>query len=275
MKIDWPAGIQCAVTLTFDVDGETLWLSRDATNKDKPGVLSQGAYGPKVAVPLILDVLARFRVHATFFVPGWVAESYPGRIHAIHEAGHEVAHHGYLHEWPDSAHPDVEEDVLQRGITILKEVTGERPVGYRSPAWEFSSNTLRLIRQYGFTYSSNLMDDMRPYFHPGEPRLVELPTQWVLDDAPFFLFSVKPPNRPIWPASQVLGAWQEEFRGIYRYGGLFNLTMHPQFIGRPGRLLMLEELLTYIQGFPGVWFATCRQVAEYWRDQDGENTRGK
>ncbi len=274
MGTDWPANARCAVTLTFDVDGETLWLSRDAANKDKPGVLSQGAYGPKVAVPLILDVLTHFGVHATFFVPGWIAETYPDRIRAIHQAGHEVAHHGYLHEWPDSAHPELEEAVLQRGIAILQETTGVRPVGYRSPAWEFSTSTLRLITQYGFIYSSNLMDDMRPYFHSGAARLVELPTQWVLDDAPFFLFSVKPPNRPISPASHVLQAWQEEFRGLYRYGGLFNLTMHPQFIGRPGRLLMLEELLTYIQSFPGVWFATCRQVAEHWRAHATERTDG-
>ncbi len=266
----WPHGAQVAVTLTFDVDGETLWISRDASNKDKPGVLSQGAYGPKVAVPLILELLERFKIHATFFVPGWVAEHYPERIRAIHDAGHEIGHHGYLHEWPDSAHPDMEEDVLRRGISILQDLVGERPVGYRSPAWEFSANTLRFIRQYGFLYSTNLMDDFRPYFHPGEGRLVELPVQWVLDDAPFFLFSVKPPNRPVWPASHVLEAWKEEFRGMYGQHGLFNLTMHPQFIGRPGRLLMLEELLTYIRGFPDVWFATCREVAEYWCARAGD-----
>ena len=69
MGIDWPAGTRCAVTLTFDVDGETLWLSRDVANKDKPSVLSQGAYSPKVAVPLILDMLARFRVAATILSP--------------------------------------------------------------------------------------------------------------------------------------------------------------------------------------------------------------
>ncbi len=266
-EISWPDGVQCAVTLTFDVDGETLWLSRDAANAERPGVLSQGAYGPKVAVPLILELLTRAGLRATFFVPGWIAERYPERIRAIHEAGHEVAHHGYLHEWPDPAHPEIEEDVLGRGMVAIQDVIGERPVGYRSPAWEFTPNTVRLLTQYGFTYSSNLMDDLRPYFHPGEARLIELPTQWLLDDAPFFLFSVKPPNRPIWPASHVFEAWQEEFRGLYRQRGLFNLTMHPQLIGRPGRLLMLEELLGFIRAFPGVWIATCREVAEYWRAQ--------
>jgi peptidoglycan/xylan/chitin deacetylase (PgdA/CDA1 family) len=267
MEINWPAGVECAVTLTFDVDGETLWISRDEANLERPGVLSQGAYGPQVAVPLILELLDHFDVPATFFVPGWIAEQYPERIRAIHAAGHEIGHHGYLHEWPDSDHPEQEEEALQRGIAALAEVTGERPVGYRSPAWEFSANTLRFITEYGFIYSSNLMADFKPYFHPGDTRLVELPTQWLLDDAPFFLFSVKPPNRPIWPANHVLQVWQEEFRGLQRRHGLFNLTMHPQFIGRPGRLDMLQDLLMYIQGFSGIWCATCSEVAEYWRSQ--------
>lgn len=265
METIWPEGFQCAATLTFDLDGETLWLSRDPANKDRPGVLSQGVYGPKVAVPLILDLLARTGIRATFFVPGWVAEHYPDRVRAIHQAGHEVGHHGYLHEWLDPARPDVEEDVLRRGITALQDLIGERPVGYRSPAWELTGHTLPLIEKYGFIYSSNLMDDIRPYFHPGSGRVVELPTQWLLDDAPFFLFSVKPPNRPISPASHVREAWEEEFHGLYRQQGLFNLTMHPQLIGRPGRLLMLEQLIGTIRTHPGVWFATCRQVAEYWR----------
>lgn len=265
MTIDWPNGMQCAVILTFDVDGETLWISRDKSNRGRPGVLSQGAYGPKVAVPLILELLERSDLKGTFFVPGWVAEKYRARIEAIHNAGHELGHHGYLHEWPDTADPEGEVDALKRGIAALKAITGQNPVGYRSPAWEFSRNTLRFITDYEFIYSSNLMDDFRPYFHPGDDKLVELPVQWLLDDSPFFLFGIKPPNRPIWPASHVLQIWQEEFRGLYEQGGLFNLTMHPQFIGRPGRLQMLEELLTYIRDFSGVWVATAREVAEHWR----------
>lgn len=263
-KIVWKADSRCAVSLTFDVDGETLWISKDPANEHRPGVLSQGAYGPKVGVPLILDLLERFAIHATFFTPGWIVEHYPQVIELIHRGGHEIGHHGYKHEWPNSEHPEIEKEVLFKGIEAIKTITDEGPCGYRSPAWELTPNTLNFLKAEGFLYSSNLMDDLIPYLHP--QGIVELPVQWLLDDAPFFLFQTRVPSRPIWPAEFVLKVWQEEFHGVYQYGGFFNLTMHPQFIGRPGRLQMLERLIQRIVSYPAVWMAPLKDVALYWKE---------
>lgn len=260
----WKGGAQCAVMLTFDVDAETLWLAGDATRLNQPGMLSQGTYGARVAVPLILDLLDRAGIRATFFVPGWTAETHADVIRAVHERGHEIGHHGYLHEQPTALAPEEEAEVLVRGINALQAISGEAPVGYRSPAWEFSAHTLDLLQRHGFRYSSNLMSDFVPWVHPGT-EIVELPVQWLLDDAPFFLFGSGRTQRPIQPAAVAYQAWTEEFEGIYRHGGLFNLTMHPQLIGRPGRLLMLERLIEFIRGHEGVWFATGREVAEFWQ----------
>ncbi|WP_264844178.1 polysaccharide deacetylase family protein [Caldinitratiruptor microaerophilus] len=262
----WPGEAAVAAMLTFDVDGESLWISREAENAQRVGVLSQGRYGPKVALGLILDLLDELDVKATFFVPGWVAERYPLEIREIAARGHELGHHGYLHEWPDPNDPAKEEAVLQRGLEILANLTGYRPVGYRSPAWEFTPSTLRFLRKFGFLYSSNLMDDIRPYWHAGEGApLLELPVQWVLDDAPFFMFSTRTP-RPIRPAAEVEQIWKEELDGLMEYGGLFNLTMHPQFIGRPGRLQMLRRVVAALRQ-RGAWLATGRQIAEFWAAQ--------
>lgn len=265
-KIIWNAGARCAVSLTFDVDGETLWISKDPANESRPGVLSQGAYGPKVAVPLILKLLEQFGVQATFFVPGWIVEHYPQVIASIHRGGHEIGHHGYKHEWPDSDHPEIEKEVLLKGIDAIKGITDAQPCGYRSPAWELTPNTLNFLKEEGFLYSSNLMDDFVPYMHP--QGIVELPVQWLLDDAPFFLFQTRLPSRPIWPAEFVLKAWREEFHGIYQHGGFFNLTMHPQFIGRPGRLQMLEQMLRHIFSYPDVWIAPLKDIAQYWKENN-------
>jgi peptidoglycan/xylan/chitin deacetylase (PgdA/CDA1 family) len=110
-----------------------------------------------------------------------------------------------------------------------------------------------------------MMSHFIPWPHE-ETNVIELPVQWVLDDAPYFLFRPSGPSRPIQPAEVAYQAWTEEFRGIYRYGGLFNLTMHPQLIGRPGRLLMLQRLIDYIRGFPDVWFARGSDIADYWAE---------
>src|SRR6185503_5802709 len=96
----WPAGKAAAVAFTFDFDAEEVWIGEDPENAHRPGVLSQGTYGAKVAVPALLALLERRGVRATFFVPGRVAERHPGRVEAIVNAGHELAHHGYTHTSP-------------------------------------------------------------------------------------------------------------------------------------------------------------------------------
>ena len=203
-------------------------------------MLSQGTYGAKVAVPLILDVLARQEVSATFFVPGRVAERYPDRVREILAAGHEVAHHGYTHTSPADLSREAEEAELERGLEALRAV-GADPVGYRSPAWEFSPNTIELLEAHGFAYSSNYMDDIRPYRHPGT-EIVELPVQWILDDAPHFWFSGADWNRKIATVSEVREIWTGELDGIVKLGGSCIFTMHPQVIGRPHRIAFLEEI---------------------------------
>lgn len=259
----WPDGAQCAVMLTFDFDAETLWLSRDPENAKRPGTLSQGLYGAKVGVPKILELLASYSLPATFFVPGWTAERHVRRVEAILAAGHEVGHHGYLHEWIDPDRPDEEEAALDKGLEALERTVGVRPTGYRSPAGETSGNMIRLLAERNFLYDSSLMDTINPYRHQldgGGQGPIELPWHWSLDDAPFSLFAIKTP-RPIFPSDHILRIWREEFQEIYRWGGLFNLVMHPQFIGRPNRIAMLRDFIDLTLRFPRVWYATGQAIA--------------
>jgi peptidoglycan/xylan/chitin deacetylase (PgdA/CDA1 family) len=266
MRVNWPHGARVAVMLTFDFDAETLWLSRDPENAKRPGILSQGTYGAKVAVPKILETLREAQVKATFFIPGWTAEHHRGRAEMILRDGHEVAHHSYSHAWIDPAFPDKEVEEMERGLEALKTQLGVVPRGYRSPAGETSDNMIRLLDQHGFLYDSSLMDDVNPYRHrmpDGRPGPVELPWHWSLDDAPHALFSVARP-RPIFPNSHLREIFQDEFREIYRWGGLYNLVMHPQISGRPSRVALLREMIGWMKTFPNVWFATGTEVAEAW-----------
>jgi peptidoglycan-N-acetylglucosamine deacetylase len=262
----WPGGARVAVALTFDFDAETLWLSRDPANAKRPGTLSQGAYGARVGVPKILETLRDAGLKATFFVPGWTAERHADRAEMILRDGHEIGHHSYSHAWVDPDFPDREVEEMERGLEALKRVLGVVPRGYRSPAGETSDTTVRLLAEHGFLYDSSMMGDVNPYRLPGPdgaPGLIELPWHWSLDDAPFTLFSIKTP-RPIFTNSHIREVWQDEFREIHRWGGLYNLVMHPQFSGRPSRIALLREMIAFIRGFGGVWFATCSEIAEAW-----------
>ena len=264
----WPDDIQCVALITFDVDGVSSWLRRNADFANYPSLLSMAEYGPSVATPRILDLLDAQGIPASFYVPGQVAETHTDLVREIAGRGHEIAHHGYLHEPPATMTPAEEEEVLIKGIGILGDLTGAAPVGYRSPSWELSAVSLDLLAKHGFYYDSSLMGDDAPYFVSGgdPPRqMVELPIHWLLDDAPHFAYAPSA-NRlgPMRNPDEVFVSWAEEFRGIYRYGRCYNLTMHPQYIGRPGRLLMLERLIEYIKTFPGVRFMRADALAEMW-----------
>jgi peptidoglycan-N-acetylglucosamine deacetylase len=257
--VTWPDGATFAVSFTFDFDAEEVWIGEDPSNAEKPGILSQGTYGAKVAVPLVLDVLDRRDVRASFFIPGRVAERHAHRVEEIVGRGHEIGHHGYTHTSPTALTPEEEERELVKGREVLASF-GAEVYGYRSPSWDFSCATLELLERHGFAYSSNLMDDIRPYRHGNSP-IVEVPVQWILDDAPHFWFDPSTWTKKISTVEEVRSIWEREVRGIRELGGAAIVTCHPQIIGRPGRIGFLEEFIASVQALGDVWIATTGEIA--------------
>ena len=257
----WPHGARAACAFTFDLDAETLWLARGVT---EPVTLSQGTFGVLEALPRILDLLRQAEISASFFVPAWVAEHHPEAVPAIVAGGHEVGCHGDVHERVSDLEAAEEEKILVRSLDVLTRQVGRRPIGYRAPAWQLSPRTLSLLVRHGFDYSSNMMDRLRPYLHaPLEgKRLVEIPVSWVLDDAPFFMFTGQ---RAMQPPGPVLQAWLTELDGITETGGVTNFTFHPQIIGRPSRFACLRELVDHARRTPKLWLARLDQIAAHAR----------
>ena len=243
---------ECAVVISFDVDGASGMINRDPGVEHRPSARSFGDYGPSVAVPHILALLAERGVPASFYVPGWIAERNPSVVERIAAAGHEIGHHGYLHEPPASLSAEQEAEVLERGSEILRGIVGEAPAGYRSPSWELSDHSLGLLRERGFRYDSSLMGGDAPYW--AAEGLVELPIHWALDDYPYFVFAPTDGRRLMAAPEHVYAAWRDAFDELYSRGGVFTLTMHPYIIGRPGRLRMLDRLLDHIQRHPNAAF---------------------
>ena len=260
--MEWPGDKKCAFVASFDFDAEEVWIGEDSSNAHHPGVLSQGTYGARRAVPLLLEMLRQLSLPATFFVPGRVAERYPQRVEDILAAGLEVGCHGYTHRSPAVLSRGEEEEELAKSFDILREL-GAEVRGYRSPSWDFSDSTTELLEERGVLYSSNLMDDVEPYRHVGK-HLIELPPQWILDDAPHYWFDgVASWTKKISATSEVLEIWRSELDGIRLLGGLCMLTVHPQISGRPSRLHALRDFLVEIAGNDDVWIATAAEVAEH------------
>jgi peptidoglycan/xylan/chitin deacetylase (PgdA/CDA1 family) len=265
----WPGGAQVAVALSFDSDHESGELREGGSS---PGRLSQGQYGNRVGVPRILDLLERHGVPASFYVPAVIALLYPEEQRRVVAAGHEIGIHGWIHERNSILDYKDERELMFRSADTLARITGKPPVGMRTPSWDFSQHTLRIVRELGLLYDSSLMADDEPYelLEDGEATgIVELPVEWIRDDAVYFNMNRFSALRPYTPPSAVLEIFQSEFDETVKEKGLFLLTMHPHYIGHRSRLALLDRLITHIKSVPGVWFATHAQVAEYCKAQVG------
>ncbi len=260
----WPNGAKVAVALSFDFDAETNAL-RD--NQISPGIFSQGEYAARAAIPRILALLDKHNIPATFFVPAVTALLHPEEIEAIVAKGrHEIGIHGWIHERNSLLSEKAERELMTKSYETLKKITGKAPTGIRTPSWDFSQSTLKIIRELGLLYDSSLMADDRPYelLEEGKPTgIVELPVEWLLDDYPYFGFDRYSSVRPHIAPLDVLSIWAAEFEKAYEEGTLFVLTMHPKYTGHRSRIIMLEGLIQRIFTCKNVWFATHEDVARY------------
>jgi len=261
----WPNGARVAVLLSFDVDNDTILLARS----DNPsiGAMSQGEYGARVGLQRVVDLVDRHNIPASFFIPAVSLILQPDMVDVIQRSGqHEFGVHGWIHELNTELDGETERDLIGRATDYLENVTGRRPVGYRAPSWNFSPNTLRIIRGFGFLYDSSLMADDRPYelLQNGEATgIVELPVEWILDDAPL----LNPRGTSYTSPRELLQVYIDEFDKAYEEGTMFLLTTHPHIIGHRSRILILEELISHIQSVGNVWFATHEQMARYVLEQ--------
>jgi len=263
------------VTVGFDFDAMSGFIARGMTS---PTPISRGEFGP-VAVPRILALLAKYRIHASWFIPGHTLETYPGESRQIADAGHEIGHHGWTHVPPNDLTREQEEEGLVRANEQIKKLTGSNARGYRSPAWDLSPHSVELMLKHGFFYDSSMMgNDHMPYRvrqgdrieleKPavfGKPtKLIEMPVSWTLDDYPHFEFMrTKQWVLPgLMNASLVLENWVNDF--VYMKEnvewGILNYTFHPYVIGRGHRMMALEKLLRTLTE-QGAQFMTMDQAA--------------
>lgn len=252
------------VVLGVCLDAEAIWLAINPDNARRPSLLSHGTYEILEGLTPFLDLLDRHGTPATFFVPGLTADRYPDAVAAIHRRGHELGSHGHAHRSPlDLSFADEQAELL-RGIDSIERIVGYRPKTWRSPSWEWSDHTLDLILEAGINVSTNFHDRARPYRHVrgGVPLpLVELPVQWHLADAPYFIHGGRM-ERVIRTAAEVEDLWKEEFTGHYEWpGSFFHLTLHVQLIGQPGRLRMLDRFIGFMKSHSRTVFMRSQDLA--------------
>jgi peptidoglycan/xylan/chitin deacetylase (PgdA/CDA1 family) len=278
------AGPQATVLLCVGFDAMALWIARGARGAR---ALSRGEFGGRVGAPRLLDILDHYSITSTWFIPGHTAETFPEVTRDVVSRGHEVANHGYLHEDFERLTFAEIQSVVDRGGAALERVTGVRPKGMRAPVGDFDGRLFAFLAEDGYEYDSSMWDgeytlywarglDIVPDDGPvqfGSPvDLVEVPLSLMMQDfvyleADLGSMGLNGRNTP----RQVEEIWREQFDYMYERepGGVLNVTIHPQTIGRGSRAAMLERFLEHCLSRPGVRFTTCAVAAGEFRAQTG------
>lgn len=264
--IPWPDGKRCAVSITFDMDADSLvHVAHPARAPDLVSATSMLRYGPQIGVPRILETWRRMEVTQTFFVPGWCAETHPGAVEAMVAAGHEVALHSYIHEQSFDFSRTEEHYWLRRAKECLQRVTGAAPRGWRAPMYSFSRHSAELLVEEAFDYDASLMGDDIPYLlEAANGRLVELPTHWGVDDYPQYAHTPEVGySVPVKAPSDAVRNYRDEFEAHHAHGGLMIGVWHPFLTGRLTRWHHIERFLLEIRERDDVWFAPLSAIADH------------
>ena len=175
--------------------------------------------------------------------------------------------------------------MLEAGFEAFDRVLGLRPLGYRSPSWDLSPNSIELLVEAGFLYDSSLMGhDFQPYLarrgdDPHAERgygwgeetdLVEVPVSWTLDDFPQLEFSSSPRPGARSDQASIAAMWIADFEFMREEepDGIFTLTLHPQVIARGSRLRLLESVIDHMAD-QGARFLRLTDAVNEWRVAQG------
>ena len=263
--VPWPNGAKCAAAITFDIDTDSfLHLDYGERVPDMVSSTSWLRYD-EIAVPRLLKIFREYDLRQTFFYPAWCMEQHPRLVEMILEGGHEIGHHGYLHESPNRLTREDELHWLQRSTETIVRMTGQKPRGYRAPVYNFSRDTADLLAQEGFLYDSSLMtDDVPNLIRTGSGNLIELPTHWAMDDWPHYVHNIELQYMmSIRSPDEAKAVYLSEFDFAYEHGGLWLAIWHPWVSARGPRAQAISQMIRYIMDKGDVWFATLEEIATH------------
>jgi peptidoglycan/xylan/chitin deacetylase (PgdA/CDA1 family) len=277
---------RATVCVSLDFDATSLWFMLGSTGARS---LSRGEFGADTAAPRLLELFERLSIPSTWFIPGHTADHFSEVCAEVARAGHEIGHHGYLHE--DFGSLSIAEGVrrIEMGIEALVRVTGREPRGMRFPGGDLDGALFEVLPELGFTYDSSLFGEYLPRWARGKDQigengrvrlgpaldLVELPVTFIMSDFVNFEIVLAPPfPAAIADPRQLEQVWRDQFDYMYEHvpGGYVMLMLHPQSIGWGSRIAMLERFLEYCGEQPGTHFATAEEIADGFRAANAEVT---
>jgi allantoinase len=272
----WPNGADIAFGVIVSLEHYELQPPEDAfIPVNMPGGMgrapypdvrssSQRAYGNRVGVFRIMDVLTRHGLKATAATDVWTAENCPALVSKLRELDWEIAGHGHTVNQVISSKMDraTERKYIQSAARALEKVFGRKPAGWHGPEYGESERTPELLAELGFKYVIDWPNDEQPYrMQTARGALVSVPVAVDLDD----VFSYW--QRRIWmdrwerAIIEAVDTLQQDGRS--KGGRMMLLNLHPWMIGQPWRISSLEAVISNVAERKGIWFATAGQIAAW------------
>ena len=239
-------------------------LPENAIHKKDMGVIMDRQFGEKCGIWRILDLFEREGIKATFFLNGRTAEENPEAAKELISKGHELAAQSYIHEYSLMLDKEGERKAIQGSIDAFKKVAGVTPVGYLSPGVRPTPNTVDLISEMGFIWSSEGVDDDIPYtVGPKNKPILVLPKDFHPNDYTTYETVSRSPR-------ELYSLLVDQFDYLYEEGlsspKLMNVTMHPFLAGRAYRAKIFQDFIRHARSHPKVWIARGVDVANWMRN---------
>lgn len=277
---NWPGGARIAVqvVMNYEEGGENCTLHGDKgaetflseivnapviDNARHMSMESIYEYGSRAGVWRLLRLFEKFGIPVTVFAVADALKRYPEIGRVFVEKGHEVCSHGLKWINYQNVPEDVEREHIQEAVRIIREITGEAPLGWYTG--RTSPNTRRLVSEHGgFLYDADDYSDDLPFWSRVEnkPHLV-IPYTLDINDMRFA--SVQGFNS----GDQFFTYLRDSFDTLYAEGAdtpkMMSIGLHCRLIGRPGRIQALERFFDYARSFEDVWFCRRIDIARHWR----------
>lgn len=278
---NWPGGARIAVqvVMNYEEGGENCVLHGDAGAEtflseivNAPTI--EGArhmsmesiyeYGSRAGVWRLLRLFEKYDIPVTVFAVAHALKRYPEMGKIFVGKGHEVCSHGLKWINYQNVPEDVERAHIKEAVRIIKDVTGEAPLGWYTG--RTSPNTRRLIAEHGgFLYDADDYSDDLPFWSrvEGTPHLV---IPYTLDVNDMRFASVQGFNS----GDQFFTYLRDSFDALYAEGEdtpkMMSIGLHCRLVGRPGRIRALERFFDYAKSFDHVWFCRRVDIARHWRE---------
>ncbi|MCG8545289.1 MAG: allantoinase PuuE [Alphaproteobacteria bacterium] len=281
-QADWPGGARIAVqfVVNYEEGAENCILYGDAaaeaflsditTATPRVGqrhmsMESLYEYGSRVGVWRLFSLFERKGVPLTIFAVAFALEQNPAVGERAMELGFEVCSHAY--RWIDykDMPEDLEREHIAKAIGIIRDVTGERPLGWYTG--RSSPNTRRLVAEEGgFLYDSDDYNDDLPFWIQveGKPHLV---VPYTLDNNDM-RFATAPGFNS---GDQFFAYLRDAFDVLYAEGAetprMMSIGLHCRLVARPGRIKSLERFIDHVLAHDDVWLCRRIDIARHWRER--------